>query len=127
MALLLVVPLSAQSRPTPPSLPTLPSGAPVGALEDRDIPSLDPVERARQLRAFNAERQKSMVSDTNKLLKLARELDEEVNSTKPDSLTAAQLRKVAEIEKLARSVKEKMSASARGVPTFPGSLSPQFR
>ena len=92
-----------------------------------NLPSNDPVERARQLRAYNNERQKSLVSDTNKLLKLARELDDEVSRTNPDSLTPVQLRKVAEIEKLARSVKEKMRTSAPGIPTFPGSLSPQLR
>jgi hypothetical protein len=95
------------------------------ALEN--LPSNDPAERARQLRLFNAARQKSMVSDTNKLLKLARELDDEVSRTNPDTLTVAELRKVAEIEKLARSVKQKMSESAPTNQAFPRSYSPQFR
>jgi hypothetical protein len=127
-ALLLAVPCGAQIiRPSAPSLPTEPSGAPLGSLEDRGLPSSDPVERARQVRAYNAERQKSLVSDTNKLLKLARELDEEVARAKPDSLTPAQLHKVAEIEKLARGVKEKMGSSGPGRPAFPVPLMPQLQ
>jgi hypothetical protein len=128
LLLALALPGRAQMRPLPP--PPVNFGETPGDLRARslaDLPTNDPIEKARQLRAYNSERQKSLVSDTNKLLKLARELDEEVNSTKPDSLTAAQLRKVAEIEKLARSVKEKMSASMRGFPDFPQSLSPQLR
>jgi hypothetical protein len=65
----------------------------------------------KRLRLLNAERQKSIVSDSEKLLKLARELNDEVAGSDSLSLTDAQLRKVAEIGKLARSVKEKMSFS----------------
>jgi hypothetical protein len=128
LLLALALPGRAQLRGTPPPVNygELPGDQAERALEN--LPSNDPVERARQLRAYNAERQKSLVPDTNKLLKLARELDEEVSRTKPDSLTAAELRKVGEIEKLARSVKEKMSFAGRGIiPTFPPSLSPQLR
>lgn len=66
----------------------------------------------RRLRTLNEERQKQMVADTNRLLKLARELNDEMASTTADALTADQLRKVAEIEKLARSVKERMVVGA---------------
>jgi len=66
------------------------------------------------LRALNAERRRSLVADTNKLLKLAQELDAEVKSTSGDSLNSAELTKVAEIEKVAHKVKEKMSTSVRG-------------
>jgi len=76
----------------------------------------DPVEMEKRLRALNAERQKSLVADTNKLLKLAQELQDEIGHTSPDALTPTQLRKVADIEKLAHSIKEKMSTSVRGVP-----------
>lgn len=74
----------------------------------------DPVEEEKRLRALNAERQRSLVADANKLLKLAQELDAEVKSTSGDSLNSAELTKVAEIEKLAHKVKEKMSTSVRG-------------
>lgn len=76
----------------------------------------DPAEVEKRLRALNAERQRSMVADTNKLLKLAQELEGEINRESPDALTPNQLRKVADIEKLAHSIKEKMSTSVRGAP-----------
>jgi hypothetical protein len=59
-----------------------------------------------------------LVKDTNKLLKLARELDAEIGSTNPDSLTSDQIRRIEEIEKLARSVKEKMSTCVNGLPMY---------
>jgi hypothetical protein len=131
LALLLalaLLPGRAQQRPDPSQAPPYQQ---TGIAEQEraleNFPNIDPAERERRLRAYNAERQKSMVSDANKLLKLARELDDEVSRTKPDSLTAAQLRKVAEIEKLARSVREKMSASVPTSPAYPRSFSPQFR
>ena len=65
----------------------------------------------RQLNALNAERQKALVSDTAKLLKLAQELNSEVAANSSNSLTADQIRKIANIEKLARNVKQKMSES----------------
>ena len=73
---------------------------------------------ARQLRALNSERQKSMISDTDKLLQLAKELNEEVENSNPDQLTQVELRKLADIEKLARNVKQKMSVSFVGGPTY---------
>lgn len=74
----------------------------------------DPIMMERRVRALNIERQKEMVSDTNKLLKLARELNEEVADQKSDALTPDQLRKIAEIEKLARNVKERMTSAVGG-------------
>jgi hypothetical protein len=101
----------------------LPIGQP-GLASDIPYDQHNSVDEEKRLRALNAERQKSLVSDTNKLLKLAQELEAEVSSESPGSLDAAQLRKIAEIEKLARSVKEKMSTSMRPtaeymVPSIP--------
>jgi hypothetical protein len=82
------------------------------------------MEDEKLLQALNADRQKSMVSDANKLLRLVDELNSEIARNNPDSLSAAQLRKVAEIEKLAHKVRDEMSTSVRGVapyrlPTMP--------
>jgi len=85
---------------------------------DENVGPGDPLWQEKQLRILNADRQKELVADANKLLKLARELDAEIGSTNPDSLTPEQLRRIAEIEKLAHSVKEKMSTSVRGMPMF---------
>jgi hypothetical protein len=78
----------------------------------------NPIFEARRLRQLNEAQHKSMVSDTDKLLKLATELTAEINSTSPTALTSDQLRKVAEIEKLARGVKDKMRSSLKGAPVY---------
>jgi len=58
--------------------------------------------------ARNAERQKTLTQDTQKLLKLANELNEAVNKTTQNTLSLDVIRKAEEIEKLAKQVKEKM-------------------
>lgn len=78
--------------------------------------SNDPILAARQMRALNVDRQKSLVSDTEKLLKLAQDLNSEIETSNQDVLTQVQLRKIADIEKLARNVKQKMSISFVGGP-----------
>lgn len=90
-----------------------------------DTTNSEAVDREKALRLQNAARQKSMVADTDRLVRLVNELNAEIVRTNPDSLTPAQQRKVAEIEKLARNVKEKMSTSVRGMPAFQISHFPQ--
>jgi hypothetical protein len=75
-----------------------------------DDPDYDPAMTERRVRALNAERQKQMIADANKLLKLAKELNDQVASANENSFTADQLRKIAEIEKLAKNVRERMTA-----------------
>ena len=82
----------------------------------------DPVAQQRQLRQLNAALNKSMVSDTDKLLKLATDLNAELSSTNPDALTPDQLKKVAAIEKLARNVKDAMKTSVQGASTLKDAL-----
>lgn len=74
----------------------------------------DQVYQERRLNQLNAAQHKSMVADTDRLLKLITELNAEISSTNPSALTAQQLRKIAEIEKLAHNVKDKMRMSVRG-------------
>jgi hypothetical protein len=128
LLLALAMPASAQQRPDPSTAPPYQQ---TGVMEQEraleNFPTNDPVEKARQLRAFNAARQKSLVADTNKLVRLAKELEDEVSRANPDSFTPAQLRKMAEIEKLARSVRQKMTTTAPGAQEFPQSYSPEFR
>ena len=69
----------------------------------------DFTEQQKRLRELNAARQKALVSDTEKLLKLARELKDEIGGASSDQLTATEVNKLAEIEKLARGIKSKMS------------------
>ncbi len=72
----------------------------------------------KRLRLLNAERQKTLVSDANKLLKLVSQFNAEINAASPASLTPAQVRTLGEIQKLAHSVKSKMGTSVRGTPVF---------
>jgi len=106
LAFLLALPGGAQST-TPRGPFKQPIGQPVGAsLNDtRDDGSAQKQER---LRTLNRLREKSVVANTKKLLKLAAELNAEVENSGHDSLSAQQLRKLAEIEKLARDIKELM-------------------
>ena len=72
----------------------------------------------KRMKALNAERQKSLVSDSEKLLRLAKELNDELAQNNSGTMNPEQLRKVEEIGKLAKSVKEKMSFSAGGFPSL---------
>ncbi len=87
----------------------------------------DPLLAARQMRTLNAERQKSLVSDTDKLLKLARELNSEIETGNPNMLTQVQLHKISDIERLARNVKQKMSISLVDEPQFQEPFPQQLR
>jgi hypothetical protein len=78
----------------------------------------DPIAEERRQRALNVERQKQLVSDADKLLKLAKELNAEVASSRSGAWTPEQLRKIAVIEKLAREVREKMLAGAGSPASF---------
>jgi hypothetical protein len=88
----------AQMRPGPP---TVDSNSPQ-ADENRDQMEKD---RAKKL---NLERQASLKSDTEKLVKLAGELKEYVDQSNENMLSLNVIKKAEEIEKLAKSVKERM-------------------
>jgi hypothetical protein len=68
----------------------------------------NPLYQQRRLRQLNEAQHKAMVSDTDKLLKLVTELNRVIDGSRPAALTPDQLRMVADIEKLAHSVKDKM-------------------
>jgi hypothetical protein len=56
----------------------------------------------------NEDRQKTLKNDTDKLLKLASELKEDVDKSNENVLSLDVIKKAEQIEKLAHSVKEKM-------------------
>lgn len=56
----------------------------------------------------NEARQEEIVKDTNKLLALATELKADVDKTNKDTLSIDVIKKADEIEKLARTVRDKM-------------------
>jgi hypothetical protein len=104
-----------------------PIGQSVGGGLDDDRSEPDQIDAARRYRALNDMRQKALVSDTNKLLKLANELDAEIRKANSGSLTPDQLHKLATIEKLARSVKEHMSTPVANMPAYHPPSAPIMR
>lgn len=70
--------------------------------------SISPQTEDSQAKLRNVERQKQLVEDTQKLLSLANELKTDVDKSTKDTLSLDVIRKADEIEKLARTVKEKM-------------------
>jgi hypothetical protein len=76
----------------------------------------NPVLNAKRVKALNADRHKTVVSDTEKLVKLARQLDAEIASNPTDELTPEEMHKLETIEKLAHNVKAKMAESFGGGP-----------
>jgi hypothetical protein len=91
------------------SMPTMPSNTP--SLTPLGTPPDMPVNPAmvqEQAKMRNLDRQKQLVLDTQKLLALANQLKSDVDKSNKDTLSLDVIRKADEIEKLARSVKEKM-------------------
>jgi hypothetical protein len=62
----------------------------------------------KNIEAANADRKKQITDDSEKLLKLATDLKDEVDKTDKDTLSISVIKKAEEIEKLAHSVREKM-------------------
>jgi hypothetical protein len=63
------------------------------------------------VRGLNKERQQKLKQDTDKLLQLATELKEYVDKTNENIMSVDVIKKTDEIEKLAKSVREKMKTA----------------
>jgi len=106
--------VQAQSQPVSTDLPQLPiksiaRGAQVQpvAIVHTAVDFSQQFERAQIANAFR-ERQLALRRDTERLLSLAAELKQNVDRTSPNILSMDVIKKAQEIEKLAKSVKEKM-------------------
>ena len=99
-ALLLGLPLVAQTPGASADGPFAQS--PVGG-------SIEAKMEARRIGMLNLIRQKNMVSDADKLLRLAQELNEDADAGGTKMSPTERMHKAAEIEKLAKAVKEKMT------------------
>ncbi len=67
-----------------------------------------PALQERMAERRNSDRQRVLVADTDRLLMLAQQLRDEVAKSNKDQLSVSVVKKSEEIEKLAKSVKEKM-------------------
>lgn len=98
--------LMGQTIPTPaqgppPNFPRAARPEPPSDIEE---------EAARQrLKKANEQRQAQLKADTDKLLELSKELKEYVDKTNENVLSLDVIKKADQIEKLAHSVKQKMS------------------
>jgi membrane-bound lytic murein transglycosylase B len=83
-----------------------------GMADDLSSDSFSPATLQTRLRQIETARYKSMVADADRLQKLATELYAQRTKGGGGPLTGDQLRKLAEIEKLARRMKETMRADS---------------
>jgi hypothetical protein len=114
-ALLLVMPLMAQSPgvgPNPPADGPYGPGMVAGGIEAK--------MEARRIAMLNVIRQKGMISDAQKLLHLAQELNEDAAAGGSKMSDAERVHKASEIEKLAKAVKEKMTYAVGAPDGFSG-------
>jgi hypothetical protein len=126
LAMLLAFPGAAQYVPSTPQFP-IPQSNPAPTHSNESVGDDDPQMFHKRMKAFKEDRHKSIVKDTQKLLDMARELNHQIQSTNPDSLTPAQLRRWSEIEKLAHHVKENMSAALQPNPPSAAPPAPGIR
>ena len=94
-----------QSMQQPPSMqqPLPPFGEAPNHNDPMQRQRLEKMEKAR-----NSDRQKQLQRDTDKLLTLAKELKDDVDKSNEDTLSVDVVKKAAAIEKLAKSVKDRM-------------------
>ena len=90
-----------------PTLPGMPPKPGTGMPDDPANP-MDAHRAEQQAKLQNNDRQKRLVADTDKLLALATDLKAQVDKSTKDTLSVDVIKKAEEIEKLARSVKERM-------------------
>lgn len=80
---------------------------PISGRNDAPDP-LGPRMQEQQIKSRNSDRQRKLVEDTDRLLSLAADLKQQMGNTGKDAMSADMVRKAEEIEKLAKSVKERM-------------------
>jgi len=96
-----------QSTGWAPGMPNPPHGHDTGTVFLDPQAPRDP----KEVEELNRSRQKQLKSDTEKLLQLATELKSAMDKSTSNALPASAERKAEQIEKLAHSVREKMSES----------------
>jgi hypothetical protein len=109
--LLSAVAIPQNTAPQPPAIAQAATNGADPQFGQRRNQVPDPIEikmeKDRQ-KAIQKERQESLKKDTDKLFKLATELKDGVDKSTKDILSIEVVRKCEEIEKLSKSIKEKM-------------------
>ena len=79
----------------------------LGQAKQREEQGISPSLLAKQMGMRNSERQDKLVSDTNKLLALVTNFNQQANKDGVQLSSVDMVKRAEEIEKLARSVKER--------------------
>ena len=114
LTLLLGTPVAAQSPGTAPVVIPGVHTAP-RVPQDEEGP-LDSKMEAKRIEQLNTMRQKTMLSDVDRLLRLTQQLNDDAAAGGTKMSTAARLHTASEIEKLAKDVKEKMTFAIGAPP-----------
>ena len=106
MLLGMVLGVGASAQVPNPQIPEIPTP---GAQRERTAEDALSAEQKRELaKKQNEARQRELKKDTDKLFELATELKQYVDKTNENVLSMDVIKKAEQIEKLAKSVKEKM-------------------
>jgi hypothetical protein len=107
LVLLSCLPIAVQAQqtqnPTPP-VPVIPGVNPNAPEQD---PAMHRMTEQMSIKR-NAQRQQQIVSDTAHLLQLAQQLNDDVSKSNKNELSVSVVKDADEIEKLAKSIKDKM-------------------
>jgi hypothetical protein len=87
---------------------TKPLTNPAADADRRVVEMHDDAADVRQAQLLRVQRQKQLISDSDKLLKLATDLKQQIDSTPAETLSADSVKKAAEIEKLAHSLRQRL-------------------
>ncbi len=77
-------------------------------MNDPRVPATNKAIAEKMAVSRNEERQRKLVADTNQLLDLAMKLKDEVDKTDKYTLSLDVVKRTAEIEKLAKAIRERM-------------------
>ncbi len=95
------------SRPAPPVSP----GQAPNPSDENDEDSMARRAMVQQAKRRNEQRQQEIVKDTAKLVDLTQQLKAELDKSGKDQMSLSAIKKTEEIEKLAKTIKEKMKGS----------------
>ncbi len=111
IAVAVTVPRAAgQETPAKSDAPAEPKPAASAPAKVVDAPAKADARPTDSAAAREAERQAKIAADTEKLYQLTKELQQEVAKSSKDTLSMSVVKKAEEIEKLAKSLKERMRA-----------------
>ena len=110
-----LAPLRAQNSPCDQGA-TVPERNPTGRMPDILGPqspdtSVTAEMKKKQMEDRNKDRQSSLKKDTDQLLQLATQLKQSVDKTNEHMLSLEVIKKTEQVEKLAKSIREKMKAN----------------